>query len=165
MSKPYAARGSTCQTGVVERQAALADPARLYVTWAMARPLPPESKEAALRRASEEELVRTGLRDRMAAATALARSQAFSDALAARAEDRAACRNEDDLSRLCRDVLEGLGADMEDLQARVRRKTRKELRRQGFIGWRTQFQLRITPTLEAARSVVAEAEDQLSAAR
>lgn len=166
MSKPYAGPGAGVRDCLhVEQQpAALSDPARLYVTWLAARALPPETPESALRRASEEELVRTGLRDRMRAATALAASPAFSEALGARAAERAALRDEDDLSRLCGAILEGMGADMEDLQVRVRRKTRRELRRQGYIGRRAQFDLRITPTIAAARDVVAGAEDQLSEA-
>jgi hypothetical protein len=143
--------------------AVFSDPGRLVNLWRSARAVV-DDPETARRREIDAELGRRGFFRRMVAAAAVARSRTFRDALEARYEDRAAAKSEDDLARVCESVLRELGADMTDLHVRLRRRTEAELRKDGFIGGQVaQLRMRICPTIEAAREVVAAVDAQLEA--
>lgn len=135
--------------------ARLSDPHRLRETWLFAAVPPPTTPDDARRIRINAELARRGLFRRMRAASAVASSRAFWAALEEARDERVACRNEDDLAALCRRLLEGLGADMADLQVRLRRATPKEVRASGARRSAAQIKMRITPTLDAARAAVA----------
>jgi hypothetical protein len=139
----------------------LADSDRLLAVWNWGRAeAQAKSPEYARRREIDAELGRRGLLARMAAASAVARSPAYAEAVNARASDRAAARTEDDLARILTACLVEAGADMTDLQVRLRRVTDQEKRRAGAPRRAAQLRMRITPTIEAARAAVAAVDGQ-----
>ena len=140
---------------------ALAAPERLHAFWSWAARFDAATRPDAVRkRRIDAVLLERGLFAKMAAASRAARTREFRDRLEAARAEREAARNEADLARLCERILTEMGADMADLQVRLRRRTAKELRAEGKPRQAAGIAMRITPTLEAARAAVAEADGQ-----
>jgi hypothetical protein len=142
---------------------ALADPFRLYLAWRAAPQLDtPHRPENVRKHRIDAILFERGIFARMQAATQVAMSREFRAKLEEARAEREAARNEADVAALCYRILTELGADMTDLQVRLRRRTRAELRAEGKPRQATGIAMRITPTLEAARAAVAAADGQPS---
>lgn len=139
----------------------LSDPVRLRSSWSLAVYLDEQRKpENVRKRAIDAELARRGFFRRMALASQAVKTEAFRDAMDTAIEVRRMAKSEKELAMLVEAILLTLGVDMTDLHVRLRRATAKEVRKSGAPRQSAQLKMRIRPTVESAREVVAFVDAQ-----
>jgi hypothetical protein len=135
----------------------MSDPWRLWSAWGWAGALAGarrQAREVAWRQAVDAELARAGVFERMAAANTALGGAEFARRLNAARDARAAARDENDVARVCREILAGMGLDLTDVHIRLRRARESEMPRSLRRSGGAQLRLRATPTVEAAQRAI-----------